>query len=773
MKLTFWRSGNLAKLCLPIALGLAISMTGHAQESPKADESDNSVIEKIEVTSQKRTQSIQDVGVSVSAITGDQIQKQALTDSIDLLQGVTNLDVKLTAGSSNANIFVRGIGTTGVGFNVQSGVGVYSDEVALNSPVVNILQLFDLERVEVLRGPQNTLYGRNTTGGAINYVSRKPAIGSENEGFINTSIGRFGEVNIEGAYGTSLGDNSAIRLSVLSQERDGIRHNVFDGRDNVERDKLAVRGQLLFEPSSNTNVLLKVHAEEVKSDNLRRKAAGANDPSNLANACPTPFTFGTCADGNGFVESADWLTINQDMLRPDNSVDAFGASVTVNIDFEDFTLTSITAYEENDQTLSEDNDASPAHDFHFYIESSAEQVSQEVRLTSDSDSDLRWIVGAYGFWESKSGTTGPTFATPMGVMLVRSNAEFDSTSYSAYGEVEYDISDKTTMIAGARIGNDQVEGSSIALFALESQLGGLDISTPSRTGDPLPSFDQLLAAAQANGARILRVGGETDPDAKINDTSWSEWGGKLGVNHKLNDDTLIYGSWARGYKAGVFPNAPMAIALGQGDTPFNPEKVDTYELGAKTEFADGTVRLNGALFFSDYKDQQISQFVLGEFTVVSVDSEITGAEIDLNWLATDDLRIDAGIALLDTEITDTFDTSQIGNELVSAPNMTGRISASRFWEFSDGSLLNLFGEVRYTGSRFYSLTNAYEDDSYTLFNVNAYYEFGDEMQFRVGIYAKNITNEEYAMGRDLNTDFHSVVISEPRTYGVNFNYRFD
>lgn len=755
-----------------IAFGMFYLSSVSAQEQSDLDNDDVVGIEKIQVTSQKRSQSIQDVGVSIAAITGEQMQKQALANSVDLLQGVTNLDIAMPAGSTNANIFVRGIGTKGVGFNVQSGVGIYADEVALNSPVVNILQLFDLERVEVLRGPQNTLYGRNTTGGAINYISKKPEIGSDTSGYVNTTIGRFGEVNLDGAIGASLSDTLAMRLSVQSQKRDGFRTNLFNGKKTVERDKLAVRGQILFEPTSESSVLIKAHAEKVDDENVRRKNAGPFDPTVSSEECSTPFVIGACADGNGFVDSADWLEINQDMLRAANKVDSYGLSSTINIDFNEFTLTSITAHESNEQTLSEDNDASPAHDFHFFIDSSAEQVSQEIRLTSDSGSDLRWILGAYGFWETKSGTTGPTFSTPMGIMLTLSNAEFDYRSYSAFGEVEYDLSEKTTIIAGGRLGSDNVKGSTTAIFAFASQLGDLDITTPSMSGSPLPNFDALLAAAEANGARVLRVGGDTDPEAKINDTTWNEWGGKLAINHKASPDTLYYGSWGRGYKAGVFPNAPMAIALGQGDTPFNPEIVNTYEVGAKTEFAEGKIRLNGSLFATNYEDQQVSQFVNGEFSVISVDSEIKGVEMDLNWQATEDLRIDAGLALLDTNITDSIDVTQVGNNLVGSPDVTGRIAVSKYWDLADGSMLNLSVDLRYTGNRYYDLTNFYEEESYAVLNAQAYYEFGNMLQYRLGVWIKNITNEEYFLGRDASTTYHSLVVSEPRTFGLNFNYQF-
>ena len=202
------------------------------------------------------------------------------------------------------------------------------------------------------------------------------------------------------------------------------------------------------------------------------------------------------------------------MDEPQNSVDAGGVSAHISVDFENFTLTSITAYEENEQDLSEDSDAQPNHAFHFWIESEQDQFSQELRLASNDPSrDLRWILGAYAFWEDKTGTTGPTFATPMGTMLVRSQANFDNTSYSAYADLEYDINEKWTVKGGLRLGEDNIQGNSIAIFAFESLLGGLDVTTPSFTGEMLPEFDDLLAAAEANGAAVLRVGGPTDPDA--------------------------------------------------------------------------------------------------------------------------------------------------------------------------------------------------------------------------------------------------------------------
>ncbi len=746
-------------------------------------QTDANRLEEIVVTAQKRDRSLQDVAVSVAAFGAEDIERLALVDSEELLLGVTGLDIRSNAGSSNANVFLRGVGSAGINFNMQSGVGMYVDEVALNSPVVNILQLFDLERVEVMRGPQNTLYGRNTTGGAVNFITRKPVVGEEGNGFASAGFGQYSELNVEGAVSAPLGDNAAVRIAAQSQTRDGIRRNLTTGEDQPDRNKFAARVQLAIEPAENVSINLKAHVEDVASDNNRFKNAGAFAPNATgpepAQACATPFELGACSNGFGFVDSADPQEISSDMSNPENNVDASGASAHINVDFENFTLTSITGYEQNSQDLSEDSDAYPAHSFHFFIQSEQEQTSQEFRLTSNADQRFRWIVGTYGFWEEKTGTTGPTWATPMGIMLVRSVANWDNTSYSAYAEVEYDVSENLALVGGYRGGSDNIQGNTIALFAFQRHVPNLDLSGPSYTGSPLPPFPDLLSAAEANGALVLRVGGPSDPDARINDTTFNEWGGKAGVEYRPNDDLLVYGHWTRGYKAGLFPNAPMAIMLGLGDTPNLPENVNNYEVGVKADFADGRARVNAAAYFSDYQDQQLNQFILGEFRVISVDSEITGADVDFSWIPAEGFYVDAGLSVLNTELTKSPDTRQIGNELLHAPRTSARISLRKDWDLGGGSLLGIGADGRYVAERFFELSNTARDGPYSLINAHAYFVFGDQSQYRVSLWGKNITDALYYNNRfifddsgDGYSDYHVVYPSDPTTFGVTFKADF-
>lgn len=738
------------------------------------------ILEEIVVTATKRSESLQDVGVSVAAFSGEALERMGLKNSDEILLQVPNLEIIANAGASNANIFLRGIGSAGIAYNIQSGVGLYADEVALNSPVVNILQTYDLERVEVLRGPQNTLYGRNTTGGAVNFISRKPQVGGEANGYVNATYGRFNQFDVDAAYGAPIGQNAALRISGQVQSRDGIRKNLETGRDDVGREKYAGRAQLAFDPSEQVSVNLKAHIERVRSDNIRFKNVGAYAPdiSGGRQRCATPFALGACNNGFGFVGSADDREISSDMEDPQNNVNAGGASAHVVAEFDQFTLTSISAYEENSQELSEDSDAHPGHAFHFWIESEQQQFSQEVRLTSKDDSAFRWIVGGYGFWEDKAGTTGPTWGTPMGTMLVRSTANFDNTTYSAYVDAEYDLSDKVTLKGGFRYSSDNIEGNSIALFAFESALGGLDVTTPSKSGEMLPDFEDLLAAGEAAGALVLRVGGPSDPDATINDKTFNEWGGKAGVDYRPAEDVLIYGQWSRGFKAGTFPNAPMAIMLGLGDVPIRPEIVNSYEAGVKVQFAEGRARFNAAVFFSDYQDQQNNEFVDGEFRVINTDSEILGAELDLSLLVAEGAYIDASLGFLDTEITDSPQQAWIGNKLLNAPEFTANIAVRREWTLGNGALVGIGADGRFASKRHFTLNNAASDGGYFITNAQAWYEFGEDSQYRISIWGRNIFDELYYNNRFLfdddggGTDYHTVYPSEPPTFGISARVGF-
>ena len=789
---------TLGRIFTILGLTLAVSLASAKFSVAQTDDSSASadtgfVLDEVIVTATKRSESLQTVGVSVSAFSQEALERLNPSDSNEVLLQVPNLSINANAGSTNANIFLRGVGSTGISFNLQSGVGVYSDEVVLNSPVVNILQLYDLERVEVLRGPQNTLYGRNTTGGAINFISRKPVVGGDANGYLTSTYGRFNQFDLEGAYGAPIGDSAAFRASATYQTRDGIRRNLLTGNDDVNRNKFAARAQLAFEPSENITANLKGHIERVRSDNIRYKTLGGFDPNNPALPCPTPEVFGACVDGNGFRDSANLREISSNLADPRNDVDAGGVSLQVNIDFDKFVVTSISAYEENNQLLSEDSDGSPASGFHFFLDNEQNQISQEIRVASNTDKPLSWIVGGYYFSENVSGQTGPLFGTPMGTMVVQSFAEFDNTTLSAYGEAEYQLSDKIALKGGIRYGSDNIKGRAAALLAFPGFLPGVDLDASLLGGNPLPSFDELADIATANGIgvftggavgggpnRLILVGGDTDPTAQINDTTFNNWGATLGAEFTPADDVLVYAKWSRGFKAGRFNAAPMSImnldsvtGRSLGDTPIRPETINAYEFGFKTKFADNRARLNAAVFFNDYKDQQINQSIAGQFVVINVDSKIYGGEVELNLLPFEGGFIDFGAGYLSNKTQNPNANPLIGAKLPQAPSLTANLAVRREWDLDNGSVLSIGADGRYTGSRFFNLANVTQDKAYFVTNAQISYTFGRDNHIRAALWGKNIFDEVYFLSRStgLGAGADTVLLSDPATFGVTMTYK--
>lgn len=767
----------------------ALMMAGHgfAQEAaPEAAEdrttSTEDGLNTIVVTATRREQSLQDVPVSVAVFDAAAIDRVGPANSIELIERVANLAFSPGTGSSNANIFLRGVGSSGIAFNLQSGVGIYADEVVLNSPVVNVLQVYDLERVEVLRGPQNTLYGRNTTGGAINFVTRQPDVGGPANGTFAATYGRFDQLDINAALGVPLGERAAVRIALQSQDRDPLRRNLFTGLREEERDTFAMRGQLKWEASDNTTFLLKGHVERIRNGNLLGKQVGSQDPNNLAERCATPFKLGVCATPAGVVNSADPLEGASDMVRPRTFVNAGGVSGRVDIDFEAFAVTSITAWEGNSQRSSFDADGSTSPDFHFFLDNEQSQFTQEVRATSSSDQALRWIVGGFYFAESLTGSQGPLVGTPMGTMVTRSFADLDNRSYSAYGEVEWDVSDRLTLRGGARYTIDEIKGRVTGLLTSSAFLPGIDLEDSLIGGAFIPDFALLEATARANGVpvfdggevgagpnRIIVVGGPADPDSPLNGTTFKNWGAMAGVDFKPNDDLLFYAKWSRGFKGGRFNPAPMSVATGDGDAVVAPEKISSFEVGMKSEFWGNRARLNASVFYNDYTDQQINQFINGVFTVTNVDSEIWGAEVELNLAPVDGFYIDASGGWLDTRVTAPLVNPEVGRELPLAPEFSGTLAARKEWDLADGSRITLGADARYLGRRRFNLANLFpEGEPYTVVNARAAYDFGRSRQYTIAVWGKNIFNEVVVID---NTEGFAI-LGDPVTYGATFSAKF-
>jgi iron complex outermembrane recepter protein len=797
-------------------VGIAVASGAQAQQArPEPADKDVKGLETITITATKRSESVQDVPVAVTAISGLEMAERGLKSSIELLDLVPNADLQMQNGSTGANIFVRGIGTKGPAHNQTSGIGIYTDEISLNSQIVNILQLYDLQRVEVLRGPQNTLYGRNTTGGAINFVSVRPDIGGGTGGDAALTLGSYSQRDLEGALGFDLGAAAAGRFAFLVQRRDGVYDAVNTGTKAYDRESNAGRLQFAFAPSSSLSVLLRGHVEAVDNINKLWKGIGLRSPVPVVvggvNTYPTDCTTGiglgsSCVSPNGLPSDPnDHTTFGSGTANPIEKVDASGLSATVNWDLPFARLTSITAYERNEYQKAEDADgvaaplqrsgpfpgpASPLNQagFDFFQVSEASQWSQELRLTSPGRTSLRWIAGLFLFKEELVGNTTavPYFAS-------RANStrlDQDTRVSSAYGEMEYDISPRFSAVAGARVSDEEVDGFNTTVQRVLNDAAVAAALLPISGQHPITT-DQLLALPVGTGRNVL-------VDAPYG-KSWRNSGGRAGLKYKFDDATMAYADVSRGFKAGSFGAGPAQSINGSFFAGVNPETLTALQLGLKSTLLGNTLQFNVAGFVYRYKDQQLLQTAVIDGTIVTAvvnaaKSRASGLELEARWAPGGGWTADLSLGYLSTRIDEFLQPVACtvgsagcnsagvryndfsGNELNNAPRWTGNLALHKEIRLANNLRLRLGGDVAYKSSRFFNLpNNQYErDDSYSVLNLQAAIRRGS---YAVTLWGKNVTNTLYFLQKagvpgPGGTGTQEALISDPRTFGVTFSAGF-
>tara|TARA_R110002074_G_scaffold28352_1_gene81666 strand:+ start:5459 stop:7444 length:1986 start_codon:yes stop_codon:yes gene_type:complete len=660
---------------------------------------------------------------------------------------------------------------------------VFQDEVAQSSPQTAGLFIFDNERIEVLRGPQNTLYGRNTTGGAVNFISIKPEVGVGTTGRADVTIGSYDQVDVNAAVGSDIGERAAFRLALQSLNNDGYWDNLnIPGDRQGERKQNLARAQLVFEQSENVSWLFNVHGGTSEGGQRPMKSHGLVDPDD-----PTQDFYG-CQDididdfktsciqgltGRGTNSKTD--EVYSEIKNDIDDIDALGGFVRLDWQFGDVNFMSLTSYEENQYDHWEENDGLKDLSFILFRQKSdTEQWAQEFRFTSADDQDLRWIAGAYAFQEEVD------YQTTVAVFLeiAESGWNFqESEMYSVFGQMEYDLNDKVTLIGGLRYIHEDIEGTANYQFVV----------TPPGAVDP-EQPDQFLFDALTpyrDGTPTL--------NAPFGD-SWNLWGGKLGIEYRSESGNLLYGHITRGEKGGQFTDAPEAVSSGVFFDPVEPEEVLAYEIGYKATWLENTLRTNLALFYNDYTNQQdqvglpVAETGALSSTLVNVgDSEIYGLELDSNWAPGNGWFVNFALGLLDTEVvkdavserTDGASMVEVGRNLKGAPEVTASLDLTKEFNLDNGNLLTFSVNVSYTDERELDLLDTREfrqlntDPEYTLVNAFAGFTFGRDSQFRLSIWGKNLTDELYfASLQEFEAGNVMGFASNPRTYGATFAVDF-
>ena len=660
---------------------LAILATPLALVAPVFAQEPTTVLEEIVVTAQKREESLTDVGIAIDVVGGDRLREAGAISLIEVGKYSPGLNVQTPFGEFGYPLIaIRGVNTDGFIETLPQSTGVYADGVYVSQPPMQAFRLLDLERMEVLKGPQGTIYGRNTIAGAINLISKRPTF--EPDGYATVGVGRYSRGYFEGAYGSALSETAAGRIAVkYLRQTDSPLTNVYPGKDDGgELDQLMARGSLLFRPSDDVELLVRAYAGRDDSDVwpwALIPAGEDTDGDGIPDQICAEYARGdfeaaaiNCLARDPFVSGAtfndtdgDPYTINQNAIGNHNYRSS-GISAELNWNFTGMTLTAVTGWDDFERLDELDEDAGPTVAIDDVRRSEVSQFSQEVRLASDADEGLQWLAGVYFSTDELEGN--PSFDS--GGRQDYSTLKTDTLG--VFGQLEYPVADDLALTVGARWSDVQRD---------------FDYRT---TG--------FFAAAE------LKAGASSS-------FSDSDYSARLALDWSVNDDTLIYASIARGFNAGTF-NSQFIDAVANL-APTKSESLTAYEVGLKSTFAGGRANVEAAIYFYDATDPQVVaveplSLISANFLINADDSTMQGGEIQLRALAADWLELDLGLAYIDSEYGNLVtsiagtgvgspfpDNAPVfgstladlsGNRIPNTPELSINSSATVTWPVNDG-----------------------------------------------------------------------------------------
>jgi iron complex outermembrane receptor protein len=733
-----------------IALAVIAALGLQAKEA--GAQSAGAGLEEIVVTAQRREQNLQEVPISIIALTGDMIEETGLRDPRDLQSLVPGMQFQSGTAATTTIIFLRGVGIGDFNANTVGAVGVYADEVYLGANSGKLFNTFDGAGIEVLRGPQGTLYGRNTTGGAIRFSSRMPT--DELSTNVSVIYGNYNDIRLEGGIGGPVVDDTLkVRVSGLYESRDGTTHNRYTGHDQNNIDLWAARAIADFTPSDSLLLRLIVHGGQNNGDarQFQHRGQGIDFSGN-----PNYDENGVPLDGMGYADTDHNVDAGSYDIEGKEKVDVFGSSLLARLKLDGMTLTSITAYEQVDRSTLEDTDASPNDVLTSVYKDNPRQWTEELRLQSDGNQRLSWITGAF-FFHDDLGTDSsydllrslrPYFETPdnptgfspeNNIGLLKYPYTQTTKSWALFGQADYRIADAWTLTGGLRYTEDKIDLKYSSYF------------------DELGFILPMLEVKESK--------------------SFSDLSGHLALSYQLSDDTMFYGSFSKGYNSGGF--AGFAAVDPVQLKPFDPENLYAYELGFKSEMMDRRVRLNADVYYYDYKDMQV--FVYDNTSGVPIQRKLNagsgniyGMEAELTVRPTSRFDAFLGLSLLHSEyknFADLAGNDYSGNKLVNAPDTA--ITAGMTYTQPLGSSGSLAALVygSYQSQIYFTPANdrLYSQGSVTLLNARLSWTPANDA-FEVALWGKNLTDERWVNFIAPVITMDQLNYNDPRTYGVEFRY---
>ena len=791
------RSSVLAQACLGVLTVASGASPAVAQELTLEA---SAGLEEIVVTARRREEALQDTPVAVSAFSGEALEIRGVKNIADVGQLVPNVQFDSVApeaaGGGASALSIRGIGQSDYVITIEPGVGVYLDGVYISKSFGSLLDTIDVEQIEVLRGPQGTLFGKNTIGGAIVVTSRRPT--AEPDFYAEVTTGEFNRFDFKGAVSGPLGDSFRARLSGAVQSTDGYVDRVTTGDTQGNIDRQAVRLVTEWDVTDDLLATFAVDGTRIREENAPIVVLTLSETAPFAlyhNFVEYPecnpfipgndarFSDSDCYNSQYTSSLEDRNNYSNGPNYADSNV--YGANITLDWTTDWGGLKSITAFRRVEVQSGQEVDNVPTFDGNIYQDYDTNQWSQEFQLSGKAWSErLDYVVGAYYLNE----TGRQKFPIRTDFIEFTTGGEIDNDTYAIFGQASYQLTDALSLTAGVRwseetkrfLPQQQIDYVPPQFQAPIPELGGavlLPPVIPAAVGGQLSPFFQA-------GVPLL-----PSVEAEITDDQLSPM---VSLDYKITDDVLAYGSYTQGFKGGgftmrAFPPIIPGVTTTETDPEkvipsFDPEEAKQFEIGLKSEWLDRSLRLNLAAFYIDYTDLQLT-VLIGGFTPTvqnAGDATISGVELETEWAATNWLKLNAAVGYLDHEYDRLAPEAAaqgitLDSMIPNAPEWS--INAGGTVDFYEGDRGRVFllADYTYRSEMAKDPANTPEitEDGYSLVNASLNYESADS-HWLLSVGARNLTDEAYIVTGVFNSGagINMVVPSRPREWFATLRFEF-
>lgn len=711
-----------------------------AQQSEEA-EVDEGKLERIEVTARRTNESLQEVPVAVSAFGEGELERDGIEDITELQYKMPNTTFQVSRGTnSTLTAYIRGVGQQDPLWGFEPGVGIYIDDVYVARPQGAVLEVLDVQRVEVLRGPQGTLYGKNTIGGAMKYVTRE--LTGYNEFELKGTVGTYNQRDLKVSGQTALADNFYVGGAFATLNRDGFGEFVNTGDENYNKELMTGRFNAKWLVNKDINV--KFAADWTKDDSNAR--GGHREQESLLSDEPrltdvydsyTAMPTWNEVETEGYSMTVDWAINNDWMFK---SITAYREGYTnTNIDFDSTVnpVLLVPAVYEDDQTTQE---------FQFMYR----------------DDRLDFVGGLY-FYE---GEACGEFGTVLGLLglSIDTGGCVDTSSEALFGQATYQLDDQWSVTLGGRYTRDDKNAD---VFRY-TYAGVKFLDRGDYSADPIVVNSDFTTQAD-----------------------WSKFSPHASVSYQVDPAVMLYASYSNGFKSGGVDMRADVSLNPDAANPYDPETVDTVEFGVKSELLDGRMRLNAATFFSDYQDMQVTvQRAIEGGGVASqvlnaADSTVQGFEIESTFAATPTLNFNGSLGYIDAEFDSVAffnpETQQVEDvsdlwSFQNTPKVTANLGFTKEFELESGSMVWSTTVSYRDDTQIFEVPSPLDEEAYSLTNTSLVW-YSNSGQWTVGLHAKNVFDEEYRVsGYNFGSTFGENIVTgyygDPRTVSLSVGYRF-